>query len=318
MKRLTLSFRKSIALTTVGAATVWAGLGTAVATAQMTAGEYHTDPQTGNVYRKTVRTIERPVTETTVQKQTTMVYRPETVTQIKPQQRTVYTPVTEHFWQPRVHGRWNPFVTPTVAYHHVPVTRWKANTETVERRETRTNWVAENRTLDVPVQTVRMQRQDQVDYQLVGRVAPNVSPAATSTNGQLASARVAPTVTTVSGRVDPTLAARLRPIQNHQRIDPMAASSPAPMIASGAMPGAQYGTGSIGTSGSIGTAGSTGASLGVPRLAATTIGRMTTDPPRRSVGQRGLRVQELTPTRNTIGSPLPSTSIARPTLPMLR
>ena len=104
----------------------------AVASAQAPSGNgLYTDPETGLVYRQVKRTIDRPVTQTRMEKQTQTVLRPETVTESRPSTRTVYTPIVEHSWEPRIHNRWNPFQRPTVAYHHVPRTRWEARSETV-------------------------------------------------------------------------------------------------------------------------------------------------------------------------------------------
>ena len=118
-------------------------------TAQSGAG-YFTDPATGIVYQKVIKTVERPVVETKTQTQDQTVYRPQTVIETKPETRTIYTPVVEYNWEARVEGRWNPFRQPRVAYHHVPNTRWEARNHVVEKTNTRTEWVAEDRTIEVP------------------------------------------------------------------------------------------------------------------------------------------------------------------------
>lgn len=157
-----------LALLSVGA--VYCASGNAQAPNGNTSGLL-TDPHTGIVYRQVSKMVERPVIESKMEKQNRTVYRPETVTETKPEARTVYTPVVEYKWQPRLHGRWNPFQQPTVAYHHVPETRWEARNEVVNRTETRTNWVAENRTVEVPRQLVRMQREQTTELEVVGKVA---------------------------------------------------------------------------------------------------------------------------------------------------
>ncbi len=141
------------------------------AAAQTGAG-FYTDPATGIVYQRVTRTIERPVSETKITSRQQTVYRPQTVTETKPHARTVYTPVVEYNWEPRVQGRWNPFRLPTVAYHHVARTHWERRHDIVHRTSTRTDWVAEKRTVEVPSRIVRIQREQQVDYEPVGRVAP--------------------------------------------------------------------------------------------------------------------------------------------------
>ena len=243
--------RKALLVSLVSSAAV------ATATAQTpSASGYYTDPDTGIVYQQVTRTIERPVTQTRIEKQTQTVFRPETVTESRPSTRTVYTPIVEHNWEPRVHGRWNPFQRPTIAYHHVPRTRWEARAETVQQTSTRTQWVPENRTVEVPRQTVSMRSERQVDYEPVGRVAP---PAKSPQSA---------------------IAARLKPLEPGARIDPMPSASTAVAYAA--------------------------PSYLAPRIAATTIGRMTSDPPRRGIGQRGLRATELAPIpAGNHGSPLP-------------
>lgn len=219
---------------------------------------YLTDPQTGIVYRKVTRTIETPVTETKMETRTQTVYKPQTVTETKPMARTVYTPIIENRWEPRVHGRWNPFTAPTVAYHHVPRTHWSTHLETVQQTQVKTQWVPESQTVEVPTQLVRMQRQEKVDFEPVGRVA---APANT---------------------VENAIASRLRPLHSNERID----SSNSPVTSIASAPATFY------------------SSPGYvpPRIAASTIGRMTSDPPRRTLSQGGLRASELVPNRNLSGT----------------
>jgi hypothetical protein len=132
---------------------------------------YHTDPATGIVYQQITRTIERPVVETRIDQREETVYRPQTVTETRPETRSVYEPVVEYKWEPRLQGWWNPFQQPTVAYHHVPRTNWKLRQEVVQRTQTRTEWVAEKRTIEIPQKIVRIQREQKVDYEPVGQVA---------------------------------------------------------------------------------------------------------------------------------------------------
>lgn len=174
---------------------------------------YLTDPATGIVYRKVTKTIDTPVVETHVNTSEQTVYRPQTVTETRPHARTVFCPVVEYKWEPRLQGRWNPFRAPTVAYQHVPHTSWEARNEVVHHTNTRTEWVAERRTVDVPTQIVRMQREQKVDFEPVGTVSqPQLGP---------------PSATDA-------LAARLRPLDNSATIQPLGQSSfyGAPRLAS--------------------------------------------------------------------------------------
>ncbi|EMI16776.1 putative secreted protein [Rhodopirellula maiorica SM1] len=232
---------------------------------------YYTDPQTGIVYRQVTKTIERPVVETKTEQREQTVYRPQTVTETKPESRTVYTPVIQYEWQPRLEGRWNPFRQPTLAYHHVPQTRWESRNEVVHRTNTRTEWVAEKRTINVPQRLVRMEREQKIDYEAVGRVAPQQSPP--SSNEQ-------------------AIASRLRPLDSNTRVE--AFSSPPTQIAQATTV------------------------YSPPRIAASSLGRMTSDPPRRSTSQAGLRSTELYPTPNQgYSGALPPASTGVATLPAL-
>lgn len=223
---------------------------------------YFTDPNTGIVYRRVAQTIERPIVETKVETQDQVVYTPRTVHETKPEARTIYTPVVESTWEPRMNGRWNPFQQPTVSYHHVPRTRWEARTETVQRTETRTNWVPETRKVDVPRQIVRMERQEKVDFEPVGRIAPQATPA---------------------GGVSEAIASRLRPLNNDERVEPIGGGS-----SYAAAPTYGY---------------------AAPVVAATTVGRMTSDPPRRTANQGGMAATTLMPqSSGVMGQPLPPTT----------
>lgn len=212
-----------------------------------------TDPATGLIYRPVTTTIERPVVETKIEKKEQTFYQPQTVTETKPEARTVFTPVVEYKWEPRLHGRWNPFRQPTVAYHHTPTTRWEARNEVVQRTNSRTEWVAQKRAIEVPTQVVRMERQQKVDYQVVGKV-----PEPRSSQSNLPTA----------------IASRLRPLAPNASIAPLNSSStisPATQIAS-------------------------------------TVGRLTSDPPPRTRQQGGLRPTNLYPTTGVRSQALPPVS----------
>ena len=166
---------------------------------------YLTDPATGIVYRKVTKTIETPVVETQVRTSEQTVFRPQTITETRPHTRTVYSPVLEYKWEPRLYGRWNPFRPPTVGYQHVPHTTWEARNEVVHRTNTRTEWVAEKRTVEVPTRIVKMQREQKVDFEPVGRVnQENLGPSA----------------------ANDALASRLRPLENPSAIEPFGYNAP--------------------------------------------------------------------------------------------
>ncbi len=200
--RTIASFRKQM-FTTMAATAVAASAPTALS-AEDTPG-YYTNPDTGIVYRQVVRTIERPVVETKMTQQKQTVYQPKTVTETRPITRRTYTPVTEFRWQPHVEGRWNPFRQPTVAYHHVPETRWQARDEVMSETTTQVQWEAVTQTLQVPQRLTRITHEQKVDFEPVGRVAPS-------------------STTNFASNVSPEIAARLRPLDSNTRYQPLSSN----------------------------------------------------------------------------------------------
>ena len=55
---------------------------------------YYTDPASGFVYRRVIRTVERPVYETKTEKKEVTAFRPETVTESVPAKSSVFVPQT--------------------------------------------------------------------------------------------------------------------------------------------------------------------------------------------------------------------------------
>ncbi|MCM2371625.1 hypothetical protein [Aporhodopirellula aestuarii] len=174
---------------------------------------YYTDPSTGIVYRKVVRTIERPVVETKMTQRQETVFKPKTVVETRPTTRRIYTPVTEFRWVPKVEGRWNPFRQPTVAYHHVPETRWQPLDHVVAETKTQVQWEAVTQTVDVPQRLTRIAREEQVDFEPVGRVAP-------------------PATQSLASNVAPEIAARLRPLSSDAPVAPLGTAGNAPITSS--------------------------------------------------------------------------------------
>ena len=110
----------------------------------------------GVTYREVRRAVKRPVVETRYDQREQTVYRERLTTESQPLTRTYLTPVTRYEWQPRVHGTWNPFVQPYVAYHWVPVMQWERTVEESTQHVTRRELVPEKRVVQVPVRTTRM------------------------------------------------------------------------------------------------------------------------------------------------------------------
>lgn len=166
-------------------------------------GELHADPATGIVYRKQIRQVQRPVSEVQMKTREQTVYTPKAVVETKPVARTSYVPVTTMMLRPHLEGRWNPFRQPTVAYRHVPETRWEARSEVVHQTETRVKWEPETKLVQVPERTLRMQNDQVVQYEPVGQLAPQTQSLASTSN------------------IRPEIASRLRPIDSNAPIQPI-------------------------------------------------------------------------------------------------
>lgn len=170
---------------------------------------FFTDPATGIVYRKVTRTIDKPVVETKVTQRQQTIYKPKTVTETRPTTRRMYIPVTENRWVPQVEGRWNPFVQPRVAYKQVPETRWQIKDEVIAETKTQVKWEPETQTVSVPQQTMKMTREQVVDFEPIGRVAPQ------PTQPQVVASR---------SNISREIAARLRPMNPGTSVSGMTSS----------------------------------------------------------------------------------------------
>jgi hypothetical protein len=142
-------------------------------TAVVTAEEIRFYEKDGVTYRETRRTTMRPVSETRYEDRKKTVYRHELISETRPSYRTYNTPVTEYQLRSYWVGRWNPFVQPSVGYRYVPCTRWETHTQVVDVPVLRSEWVADTRTVKVPVTTRRM-----VEEEVITRVV--VSPSTSS------------------------------------------------------------------------------------------------------------------------------------------
>ncbi|MCA9235866.1 MAG: hypothetical protein KDA44_10370 [Planctomycetales bacterium] len=123
-------------------------LATADARAQQV--QYETGPD-GVKYQVTRTTVNRtvPVTENLTQTQTT--YRQQVVTENQQFQQVYRVPVTQYQLVTRIHGRWNPFVTPYYTHEYEPVTSYQQQVATVTMPVTRISWAPETRTVETPV-----------------------------------------------------------------------------------------------------------------------------------------------------------------------
>lgn len=142
-------------------------------------------------YQVTRQTVQRqlPVTEMRDQQQTW--YRQQVTTDTLQQQRLYNVPVTQYQLVSRLHGRWNPFMTPYWTHHYEPVTTWTQQVGTVQIPVNRVAWAPETRTVQAPVTTYRTTNEE-----VVSRVAIGATPVTGGSQQMLAaSAPTTPTAT---------------------------------------------------------------------------------------------------------------------------
>ena len=145
--------------TTICLVAIVSGLAASACGAQSEVRYYQQD---GVTYRETRATVRRPVSETQIQEHQQTVYRPRYSTHIHQASRTVYTPVIQYHWQARWYGWWNPFQEPYVAYDLEPYTYWQARQETFRMPVSQQELVPEQRTVRVPVTTLRFVEKEEV------------------------------------------------------------------------------------------------------------------------------------------------------------
>jgi hypothetical protein len=116
--------------------------------------------------RKQVVQRQVPVTEMRDQPQT--VLRQQVTTDTLQQQQLYTVPVTQYQLVSRLHGRWNPFVTPYWTHQYQPVTTWTQQAATVSIPISRVAWIPETRTVQLPTTTYRTASEEFVTRRCLG------------------------------------------------------------------------------------------------------------------------------------------------------
>ena len=144
-----------------GTETLLCAVGCLMLTTVVSAQDVRLVQQNGSQFVESTQTVRQPVATTTTERQEQTVYREEYITQLRESQQTYYAPVTEYHWEPRVHGRLNPFRPNTVAYHLVPRTRWEPRTHTVRTPVTTRQLRPETRVVEIPRRQLGFAQQTQ-------------------------------------------------------------------------------------------------------------------------------------------------------------
>ena len=109
----------------------------------------------GVMWREFTQERQKLIPETKIEerKQTVLVEQVNTEQQTSFQ--TYQVPITEYYWEPYWANRWNPFSQPYLAYRYVPRTRYETRTAEIKMPVTQRKLVPQERTVQVPVTTMR-------------------------------------------------------------------------------------------------------------------------------------------------------------------
>jgi len=121
-------------------------------------------------YQVTRRITERQVPVTVMQDRQQTVYTQQLSTKSLNHQQLYCVPKTTYKWDSRLHGRWNPFITPYWTYNLRPVTSWSTQVANVQIPVNQVAWVPQTKTVQVPVTTYRTAQEETVT-----RVAMNAT-----------------------------------------------------------------------------------------------------------------------------------------------
>jgi hypothetical protein len=113
----------------------------------------------GIKYRITRQTVQQTVPVTIMQDQQQTVYTPKVTTESVSHQQVYSIPVTQYEVVPVLHGRWNPFVEPYYTYETQLVTRYQEQVVNVQIPVSKSEYVTETKTVQVPVTEYRTAQQ---------------------------------------------------------------------------------------------------------------------------------------------------------------
>lgn len=113
------------------------------------------DGPDGVRYQKTTKVVQRTVPVTVMQDRQQTVYTQQITTNNINTQQLYTVPVTQYQWDSRLHGRWNPFVTPYWTHSLRPVTTWQQQMANVQIPVNSVSWAPQTRTVQIPVTEYR-------------------------------------------------------------------------------------------------------------------------------------------------------------------
>jgi len=118
-------------------------------------GQVRYEEKKGVRYQVTERVTQRQVPVTEMQDRQQTVYTQQLTTNTLNHRQLYCVPKTSYQWDARLHGRWNPFITPYWTYNLRPVTTWSTQVANVQIPLSQVAWVPQTKTVQVPVTTYR-------------------------------------------------------------------------------------------------------------------------------------------------------------------
>lgn len=111
-------------------------------------------------YQVTRQVVPRQIPVVKSEERQVTTYKQQVATENVQYQQVYNVPMTQYQIVPRLHGRWNPFVTPYWTYEYEPVTIWQQQVATIQIPVTKANWTPETRTVKQPVTTWETHNQE--------------------------------------------------------------------------------------------------------------------------------------------------------------
>jgi len=122
---------------------------------QTAQGQVRYEEKDGVRYQVTQRVTQHQVPVTVMQDRQQTVYTQQLTTNTLNHQQLYCVPSTAYRWDSRLHGRWNPFITPYWSYNLRPVTTWNTQVANVQIPVNQVAWVPQTKTVQVPVTAYR-------------------------------------------------------------------------------------------------------------------------------------------------------------------
>lgn len=129
--------------------------------------------QGGITYRESTTTVRQPTREIEYEDKQQTTYREKYDTRMQSVRQYRYAPITQYTWESRVHGRWNLFTGPHMAYYLRPQGSWQLQTRTAQIPVTERRIEQDTRTVKVAVPKLSMQEREVVTRTAVGPAAAN-------------------------------------------------------------------------------------------------------------------------------------------------